>query len=191
MAPPTVPGVPAHASRPARPRPASHRTSPLIVTPAVGAYCSRGRPSATSPPWMRKVSPRMPASATTTLDPPPRTVTGTPLALRQANDGHGVVADCHRDQQVGGPPTRIVVSRASGASRSMVRRRRRGPQRLDEGARRSRTARLMRTSLARASCSSSARTASAWLTSSKRTSSAGASWAACPRSAVMTMATTG
>ncbi len=81
MAPPTVPGVPAHASRPAMPRLIVHRTSPLIVNPA-SARIRASDTLVTSPPCTLITTPRIPASAINTLEPPPSTVTGDVRVVR-------------------------------------------------------------------------------------------------------------
>src|SRR5687768_9147187 len=98
MAPPTVPGVPAHASRPATPRLMVHRTRPLIVTAAsarkraadlsavAGSAEVEGTDGAapdgpiivTLPPRGRMTRPRSPRSEINTFEPPPRTVTFAP-----------------------------------------------------------------------------------------------------------------
>ena len=188
MAPPTVPGVPAHASRPARPRPASHRTSPLIVTPASTRTLS-GPSCATSPPWTRRsahgcrrqrrshwIRLRGPSQARRSLS------RGEPRSRRQSLTLPRPAGRRCRPRE--------GWSAAPGARRARRLRLGRCLHRLDEGTREvERSTHAF--SLARASCSSSARTAAAWSTNSKRTSSAGASWAAWPRSAVMTRATTG
>ena len=83
IAPPTVPGVPAQASRPAQPWLIVQRTSPLIVT-AASARTRSSSIARTSPPRGRITRPRTPASATSTFEPPPSTVTGTPRGVRQS-----------------------------------------------------------------------------------------------------------
>ena len=115
IAPPTVPGVPAHASRPAQPRLIVHRTSPLIVTAPSARTCVSFT-SPISPPRGRITSPRTPASATSTFDPPPSIVTGNWIcaASRSAVRISSLLRGSN--SQSAAPPTRNVVSGASGAA---------------------------------------------------------------------------
>ena len=77
------PGVPAHASSPASPRPIVQRTSAFMRHAGVGAHDAGSPPAAIRPPCGRTTRPRTPASAISTFEPPPSTVTGTPAAAPQ------------------------------------------------------------------------------------------------------------
>ena len=117
MAPPTVPGVPAHISSPAHPCAIVQRTSPLIVTPASARM--RSTPSCrTSPPCTRITTPRTPRSETRTLEPPPSSVTGTPASRAISSARRTSSARCARTSQSAVPPSLNVVNGASGASRA-------------------------------------------------------------------------
>ena len=101
---------------------------------AVGANRDRRRPAATSPPCTRITRPRTPASATSTFEPPPSTVTGSAGVARDASAALDLARACAaRTSQSAGPPTLNVVNGASGASRCDARR----AERLRERARRS------------------------------------------------------
>ena len=128
MAPPTVPGVPAHASSPAHAWVIVHRTRPLIVT-AASARTLRSSIDEMVPPRGRITTPRMPASAIRTFEPPPRMVTLTPA--RSARAMATTISSVLRVSisHWAGPPTRKVVKGANGtwararvpnASRSIV-----------------------------------------------------------------------
>ena len=80
IAPPTVPGVPAHASSPAQPWMMRPAHQPVDRHRRVGSHAIRARSAAISPPRGRITRPRTPASDTSTFDPPPSIVTGTPAA---------------------------------------------------------------------------------------------------------------
>ena len=67
---------------------------------AVRADECRRRRRATSPPCTRITTPRTPASATSTLDPPPRTVTGRPAARGSVERGPDLARALREDQPV-------------------------------------------------------------------------------------------
>ena len=68
-----------------------------------------------SPPRARMTSPRTPASATSTFEPPPSIVTGTPARARQRERRGELVARANvSSSQSAGPPTLNVVNGASG-----------------------------------------------------------------------------
>ena len=117
MPPPTVPGVPAHASRPAHA--VADRPSYQSVDRhrRIRANARRRRSSTTSPPRGLMTSPRTPASDTSTFDPPPSIVTGTPASDASFSAVTISSLVLGSTSQSAGPPTRNVVSGASGTSR--------------------------------------------------------------------------
>ena len=78
------------------------RTSPLIVTPA----SARMRSAASAPhlaAMHRMTRPRTPASATSTFEPPPSTVTGTPALAGDRSARRTSSLACGSHEPVGGP----------------------------------------------------------------------------------------
>ena len=123
IAPPTVPGVPAHASRPASAAATIvQRTRPLMVTPA-SARIARRAPASMRDVRAARRAPRTPASPTSTFEPPPRGTSGRPssAAARAAAVTSSVVS-ASRNQSAG-PPIRKVVYGASAGVRRAGRRR--------------------------------------------------------------------
>ena len=117
-APPIVPGMASPNSSPERP--ASWVT---VAARAIGSPASAiSRPSATSAPSARSwiTMPRKPASAMTTLLPRPRRRCGMSRLrtnLRRPRSSNPLWTTAKRSA---GPPTRIVVNRASGSSRDVL-----------------------------------------------------------------------
>ena len=125
----------------------------------------------TSPPRVRITRPRTPASATSTFDPPPSIVTGTPAA--RAIDSAASISSLLRVSisQSAGPPTRNVVSGASGAPAC----RRSAPNAARIAAAKSLTIGRSSTAISARSCAISAAIASAGVQTANAIVSPGAS----------------
>ena len=108
MAPPTVPGVPAQVSSPARPRLTVHRTSRPRVT-AASARTRVSSRSSMAPPCGLMTSPLTPRSLTSTFDPAPSSVTGTPAAWAIVSASTISAALTVASSHSAGPPTPKVV----------------------------------------------------------------------------------
>ena len=167
---------------PRRPRLIVQRTSPLIVSAASAR--TRSRLSATtSAPRNLITSPRMPRSDTSTFEPPPSTLTGTPASLRQSRGRAKLLGPVQRQEPVRGAahlesrqrrergvPLHALAERFVQFQIEVARARHRGRP------------------VRRRSCAGARRSPLPACTPTNSTQSPGASWPASGRSAVMTVA---
>ncbi len=118
-APPTVPGMLAPHSRPSSPFAAARCTARGSEAPPPHQTSSPRTEMLVSRPVRRSTKPRNPSSETIRLEPRPTTATGTRASRAHASAPTTPANEATRARWSAVPPTRIVVSGASGASVAM------------------------------------------------------------------------
>jgi hypothetical protein len=116
--------MPDRHSRPLQPRSTAARTKSSHGSPAAAVTSTAPGASAMltlrRAIWSTRAS--TPESATTTLEPPPSTRTGTPRAAAQSSASSTEASSRALTSQRAGPPTRSVVRDASEAFSMRVTR---------------------------------------------------------------------